>query len=176
MKKIALAGATLALVLATGSSFAENSLNAGTLGLTVAVVPATVDFGGGVNQNDSMVGGKYFVGKDLAVLAGVGFATGGPSGASTTQLRIMGGVRKYMKTDDFAPFVGGIVDYASLSTAPANYSSFTVAAQAGAEQFLSKHFSVEGSVAFGFSSVSAAGVSATYIGTSTAGVGINLYF
>jgi hypothetical protein len=177
MKKIALAGATLALVLAAGSASAANSMNSGTVGLSVSVVPATVTFGGGAGSvSDSMISGKYFVAKDMAVLGGVGFATGGPSGASTTQLRIMGGVRKYMNTNDFAPFIGGTVDYASLSTTPANYSIITVAAHAGAEYFLAKQFSVEGSVGFGFQSQSAAGTSATYIGTTTAGVGINLYF
>lgn len=178
MKKIALAGVTMALVMVAGAASAANSMSTGTMGLHVSVVPETVDFGGASTlRTDPMIGGKYFMSKDMAILGGVGFASGGPSGASVTFFKLMGGVRKYTSTGDFAPFFGGRLDYSSLSVTGGSASNMTLQAQAGAEYFLAKQFSVEGSAGVGFSSISpAVGSSYTTFGTATAGVNINLYF
>jgi hypothetical protein len=173
MKKIALAGATLALVLAAGSASAANSLSSGTLGLSVPVV-STPAAGMPVNP---LISGKYFVAKDMAILGGFGFLSGGPSGSTTTTFSVLAGVRKYMNTNDFAPFVGGVFEYSSTSGTPSS-NAMALSAEAGAEYFLSKQFSVEGKVAFGYISVDpgAPAAKTSYFGTSTAGVSINLYF
>jgi len=176
MKKIALVGATLAFVLAAGSVSAANSMTTGAMGLNVTVIPETIDFGGGNTASSPMVSGKYFYAKEMALLGGVGFASGGPSGASVTLIKLMGGVRKYMNTNDFAPFIGGRVDYASTS-GTGSASNLSLQAQAGAEYFLAKQFSIEGSAGFGFVSISpVVGSSYTKLGTASAGVSINLYF
>jgi hypothetical protein len=70
---------------------AANSLKEGTVGFNVDAV----------NNSDSFViSGKYFVLRDLAVPAGIGF------GAKGTDLGIGVGIRKYLKLNDFAPFTG----------------------------------------------------------------------
>ena len=177
MKKIALVGATLVLAMVAGTASAANSLNAGTVGLNVPFTVPQYSVGGGVTIGDPLISGKYFIGKDLAILGGFGFATGGPSGATTTVLRIMGGVKKYFGTNDFAPFVGGKLDYQSIATtgAPSNTGT-TIGVIAGAEYFLAKQFSIDGTVGFGLVSANAAGTSATVFGSSTLGLSANFYF
>lgn len=173
MKKIALAGATVALALVAGSALAANSLNEGTMGLNVPVITSTA------TTNTSIVTpiitGKFFVAKDMAVLGGFGFSSGGPSGNSTTTFALLGGVRKYMKIDDFAPFAGAFLKYESTNSNPSS-SATTVAAEAGAEYFMAKQFSVEGKVTFGYQSVEYLGTKSTYFGTSTANLSMNFYF
>ncbi|HUX89089.1 MAG TPA: hypothetical protein VMV48_00170 [Gallionellaceae bacterium] len=173
MKKIALVGTTLALALAAGSALAANSLNAGTLGLNIPVV--TSNSTTNANITTPLISGRYFVAKDVAVLGGFGFNSGGPSGNSTTTFALMGGVRKYLKVDDLAPFVGGFLGYESTSSNPSS-SAMTIAVEAGAEYFLAKQFSVEGKVNFGYQSVDNLGAKSTYFGTSTANLGVNFYF
>ena len=177
MKKIALVGATLALAMIAGSASAANAMNTGTFGLNVSVVPVTLPFtANGATVSSPLIGGKYFVSKDMAILGGLGFASGGPSGNTSTVLALMAGVRKFTSTGDFAPFIGGRLDYVSASGTGPSSSDMTVQAQAGAEYFLAKQFSVEGNAGIGFESRSVAGTSASYFGTATAGVSINLYF
>lgn len=181
MKKIALASATLALALSAGSAFAANSLVKGTFGVNVPF------------QNDQadnfMINGKYFVGNDLAVLAGLGVRVAGGD-AKGTDIGVSGGIRKYLKTDDFAPFVGGRVIY--TSTNDSNTKDLSVMAEAGAEYFLSRQFSIEGRVGFGYTSnevqtsttiivggvpfTSTSTAKTTYIGTGTLGLSANFYF
>lgn len=165
MKKIALVGATLALAMVAGSTFAANSLNTGT-------------FGFNVNTNDNfIINGKYFVAKDLAVLGGLGIRVAGGD-AKGTDLGFIAGVRKYLKTDDFAPFVGGRFTYAS--TKDSNIVDLGLVAEAGAEYFLGKQFSLEGRVGFGYTSTEtktpAFTTKDTYIGTGTASISANFYF
>lgn len=172
MKKIALVGTTLVLALAAGSAMAANSLNAGTLGLNIPVITSTP---GVTTVPSPLISGKYFVAKDLAVLGGFGFNSGGPSGNSTTTLSLLAGVRKYMKVDDFAPFVGGAFEYSSTSGTPSS-NSMSLAAEAGAEYFLAKQFSVEGKVGFGYLSLDNGVTKSSYFGTSTANLSVNFYF
>ena len=176
MKKSTLVCAIFAMVLVTGSASAENSLNSGTLGLNISIFPATISFGDTpYAYYDPLIGGKYLVSNDWALLAGFGFSSGGPSGDALTVMRLMGGLRKYLKTDDFAPFIGARFDYVTISTDPAT-SSQAVSVLAGAEYFLTRQFSVEGDVGFGYRSYSAGGASAVYIGTGTSSVSANFYF
>jgi len=171
MKRIALASAALSLVFGTSSTFAANSLNSGSMGLNVPIVNAT----SATQVNNPIISGKYFMAKDMAVLGGFGFSSGGPSGASATTFSLLGGVRKYLKTDDFAPFVGGVLGYETTSSTPSS-SSFTLAAEGGAEYFMAKQFSVEGKVTFGYQSYDYQNLKTTTFGTSTANVSFNFYF
>lgn len=173
MKKIVMAGTALALVMAAGSALAANSLNSGTFGLNVPVITANSTTNNFISN--PIISGRYFVANSMAVLAGFGFNSGGPSGASTTTFALQGGFRKYLKTDDLAPFVGGILQYESTSSNPAS-TALTVAAEGGAEYFLARQFSVEGKVAFGYQSNDNAGAKTTYFGTTTANLSVNFYF
>jgi hypothetical protein len=173
MKKTALAGATLALVLAAGSASAANSMNTGTLGLNIPVTTTASPTNPTIN--DPIITGKYFVGKELAILGGFGFVSGGPSGNSTTTFALEGGIRKYMNTNDFAPFVGGGLIYESTSTSPNSTTSLQLGAEAGAEYFLAKQFSIEGKVRFGYTSYDN-GTKSSYFGTTTSNLSVNYYF
>lgn len=166
MKKIVLAGTTLALSMIAGSALADNSLNSGTFGLNVGTQSNQI---GGVTS----VIGKYFMAKDLAVLAGLGFVNTNNGGG--TDIAFMGGIRKYIRTEDFAPFVGGRIQYSSLNGS--NTTTFGLSVEGGAEYFLAKHFSLEGTVAFGYASSSTTGFpSVRTIGTSTYALSANFYF
>jgi hypothetical protein len=169
MKKIISAGTTLALLMAAGSAFADNSLNTGTMGLNVSV------------SGGQMISGKDFIAKDTAVLAGFGFTNTSGTGGGTA-IGLMGGIRKYMKTEDFAPFVGGRLSYTTNGRTTAT-SDFVIGVEAGAEYFLAKHFSIEGSVGFGIDMNSAptfaaptTTTSTTILSTGTAGLSANFYF
>ncbi len=171
MKKIVLTSATLALIMVAGSAAAANSMYAGSFGLNVevagtglAAVPPT-----------PLISGKYFVSRDMAILGGAGFMTGGPSGSSTTTLAIAAGVRKYLKTEDYAPFIGAEFKYSTTSGTPSS-NGMSLAAEAGAEYFLSKQFSVEGKAQFGYLSVDNGTTKSSYFGTTTAGLAVNFYF
>ena len=178
MKKIALVGVALALV--AGSASAANSLVAGQLSLGVEVGAATTP----------LISGRYFIAKDLAIVGGLGFdrnsrsdTTPPPTFTSTaTTTAMLIGIRKYLKTDDFAPFVGGVFSYSSTGTSlstggSSSRSGLRLAAEAGAEYFLGKQFSVEGKVQFAYGSTDeGAGVTTSTFGTATAGLGANFYF
>lgn len=174
MKKIALVGAALTLAMAAGSAMAVNSLNAGTIGLNIPVITSAAATNGAVS--DPIITGKYFFAKDMAVLGGFGFVSGGPSGSSVTTFSLLAGVRKYMKVDDFAPFVGGGLIYETTSTTPSSSTSLQLGAEAGAEYFLAKQFSVEGKVRFGYSSIESGAAKSTYFGTTTSTLSVNYYF
>ena len=174
MKKIAIVGATLALAFAAGSASAANSMASGTLGLNVPVYSTPPAAGVPIN---SLISGKYFVGKDMAILGGFGFLSGGPSGSTTTTFSILAGMRKYMNTNDFAPFVGGVFEYSSTSGTPSS-NSMSLAVEGGAEYFLAKQFSIEGKVGFGYIAVDPGAPTAksTYFGTTTSNLSVNYYF
>lgn len=167
MKKIALVGATLALAMVAGSAMAANSLNAGTMGLNVKVT------------DNFVISGKYFVEKDMAILAGAGLRIQGGDNNKGTDIGLMAGIRKYLKSEDLAPFVGGRFEYSSTNDSTLVGMGFT--AEAGAEFFLAKQFSLEGRVGFGYSStenkpVAGATTKTNYIGTTAVGLSANFYF
>ena len=171
MKKIIVI--VLALIAAigfgTGTASAANSIRQGAFGFNVDV------------NDDFILTGKYFVTKDIAVLAGFGLGIKGGD-AKGTDIAIAGGARKYLKVDDFAPFVGGTLFYSS--TKDGDQKSFSLMGEFGAEYFLYKQFSIEGKVGFGYSSqetTTTAGpvsttVKETTIGTERAGISFNYYF
>ena len=136
MKNIALVGVTLALAMAAGSVFAANSMNTGVMGLNVNT------------EDNFLINGKYFVAKDMAILGGFGLGIQGGDNNNGTDIGLLAGVRKYMKTDDFAPFVGGRFEYSS--TKDSNVKNLNILVEAGAEYFVAKQFSVEGRVSFGY--------------------------
>lgn len=184
MKKITLAGATLVLAMAAGSAYAANSLSAGSMGLNVGFTN-TAAMGGSGTPADFMINGRYFIAKDMAVMAGVGLSindSGQAANSRSTDVGFMAGIRKYMKTDDLAPFLGGRFQYLSTRQGVNDVTDFSFGVEAGAEYFLGKQFSVEGSVGFGYASSeskSAAGGAtskATVLGTRTYNVGANFYF
>jgi len=120
----------------------------------------------------------------MAILGGFGLRIAGGD-AKGTDIGFIAGVRKYLKTDDFAPFVGGRFDY--TSTNDSNTKNMGIVAEAGAEYFLAKQFSLEGRVGFGYTSQEVKTTStafpftstttkATYIGTGTAAISANFYF
>src|SRR5476651_2160433 len=118
MKKIALVGTTLALAMAAGSASAAtaaaaNGPTAGSFGINVGFIQATA-VGNTTTPADFMINGKYFITKDMAVLAGVGLVmvdNGAAANSKSTNIGFQGGFRKYLKTDDLAPFVGGRLQY-----------------------------------------------------------------
>jgi hypothetical protein len=174
MKKIALAGTALALALAAGSAAAENSLNSGAFGLSVDTTPGT-----------GVINGRYLVSSNLAVLGGFGLSNTSGTGGGTNW-GIMAGVRNYMNTSDFAPFIGGRFTYNSFAGGNSNW---TLGAEGGAEYFLAKHFSLEGRVGLGYGSQTTAAVTnpitgavitpsvtTSVFGTTTFALGANFYF
>ena len=182
MKKIALVGATLALAMAAGNALATPA--AGTMGLNVGFSQATAIANPNTPAN-FMINGKYFIAKDTAVLAGFGLAiidSGAAANAQSTAIGFQGGFRKYMKTDDFSPFVGGRLQYLSTRQGTNDVTDLSLGVEAGAEYFLSKQFSFEGAVGFGYASADyspvAGGTSTkfTALGTTSLNVSANFYF
>lgn len=154
-----------------GTASAANSLKQGTMGFGVDV------------SDDFMITGKLFVSNDLAALAGLGIGING-NDADGTDIALLLGIRKYMKMDDFAPFVGGFLEYRDMQgggpNADIDTKTIRLAAQFGAEYFLHKQFSVEGSIAAGYASIErsngAVTNKATVLGTQRAGIAFNFYF
>lgn len=149
-----------------GSASAANSIKQGSAGINVDV------------DDSFVVSGKYFIMKDLAVLAGFGIGVKGAD-ADGTDVGIAGGARKYLKTDDFAPFVGGFLAYAT--TEDGDRKDLSLMGEFGAEYFLHKQFSIEGSVGFGYTeqkTKTAAGgtFKETNVGTERFGFSLNFYF
>jgi hypothetical protein len=172
MKKIAFAGTVLALALSAGSAFAGPT--AGSIGLNVDLA-----------NSDFLVKGKYLIKQDMAILAGVGLQmadSGAATNATSTNIGLMGGIRKYMKTDDFAPFFGGRLQYQSYRSGNFDVTDLVLMAEIGAEYFFAKQFSLEGAVGAGYASQKfepvggGASTTATAIGTATYSVSANFYF
>ncbi|MDO8990582.1 MAG: hypothetical protein Q7U91_13230 [Sideroxyarcus sp.] len=180
MKKIALAGAILVLAMAAGGASAAGNKadfgpSTGTFGFNVGIgtiADTTQDF---------MVAGKYFFAKDMAILAGAGLQfvdNGQATNNTSTSIGLMGGFRKYLVTEGLSPFVGGQLQYSSTEPGGAKLTNFALIAEAGAEYFFSKQFSVEGSVFAGYlsSDNDATGNKATVFGTAKGNLSVNFYF
>jgi len=181
--------AVLMLMALSGSASAANSLASGSKAITIGFgdsVLNSVAKPTDQNQNNSIVdiGGKLFVSKDMAVTAGIGFQMNSGD-LEGTYLAFNAGLRKYLKTDDFAPFVAGQFSYITYdakldpgAVKIADFSAFEVAALFGAEYFFGKQFSIEGSVGAGIGKAKDDVVhkDTTYIGTKNLGVKANFYF
>ncbi len=173
MKRTIIAAMVVVMILSigAGAATAANSLKQGTIGLNVNV------------NDDFLISGKYFIMKDLAVLAGLGIGIKGGD-AKGTDIGMGAGARKYLRTDDFATFVGGFLFYSS--TQDSNQKALRLMGEFGAEYFLNKEFSIEGSAGFGYTSQetktpAAPGVAATSnkettVGTQRFGLSVNFYF
>jgi hypothetical protein len=150
MKKLVVIALVFVLTAAIwpGNASAANSLKTGTIGVNVDVNNNTFGFGG-TDNNNFMITGRYFFTPDFAVLAGVGMGIKGAD-AKGVDLGITGGARYYLKTDDFAPFLGATLFYSD--TQDGDVKDFALMAEAGAEYFFHKQFSIEGKIGIGFTS------------------------
>jgi hypothetical protein len=172
---------------ASGNAFAANGLEQGSTAVSVGMgdsifahtlAPQTT----GYMNNVVDISGRYFVGKDMAIYGGVGLQlnSGDFDGA---YLSFTAGLRKYLSTNDFAPFVGGQLAYATVDgklrgVTFVDEDVVDLAALFGAEYFFSKNFSLEGAigVAMGRIDDSHNHADSTYLGTRTIGVHANFYF
>jgi len=180
MKNFILAGSAWALIVAAGSASAAPSV--GSFGINIPLTSSTTPLG---TPSSFVISGRYLISKDMAVLAGVGLQMN-DSGAATnnksTDIGFMGGIRKYSRTDDFCPFVGGKLQYLSTRQGGNDVTDFALIAEAGAEYFLGKQFSLEGSVGGGYASRESKPVGgvvstkATGFGSATFNVSANFYF
>jgi len=168
MKRLVIIVLAVAMIIGIGigSASAANGLKQGQVGMSVDV------------NNDFILSGRYFVMNDLAIIGQFGFGVKGEDGEGT-DFGIGGGVRKYLKIDDLAPFVGGTIFY--RTTEDGDVNNLAVLGEFGAEYFLHKQFSVEGSVGFGYlrdETTSAAGTKTTVttVGTQRFGLSLNFYF
>lgn len=180
MKKLVIFAVALVMVFSVGSAFAANALKSGSMGVSVGMGDSIF---GKTLPPDTVVNpvvnisGRYFASNDLAITGGFGLQTDGGD-ADGTYLSFSAGVRKYLKTSDFAPFVGGKFTFATVEDDVADFDAdlFDLEASFGAEYFFSEQFSMEGAVGIGFGQLSSDDFDDTYFGTRTIGVFANLYF
>lgn len=164
MKKFTLAGAVMVLTMSAGSVLAENSLHVGAMGLNITTT-----------RDDLFINGKYFIEKDTAILGGFGLGiAGGTAPNKGTDIGFLVGMRKYLKTSDFAPFIGGRFQY--TTTQDSTVTDLVIAAEAGAEYFVVKQFSIEGRVDFGYRSTDFPTRKNTNFGSGAAALSANFYF
>ncbi len=181
----------MTLLVFAGSASAANSLKGGTFGINVGVGdsfftnnPVPVLATGDTVFHVITVTGKYFTDNSTAVLLGFGFQNDSIDDnnvdADANYFGIVLGIRKYTKVDDFAPFFEGKLTYATLDQDPNRIDAtlLDLSAGFGAEYFLGKQFSLEGSVGFHFGKYDddANRYKDTYFGTRTLGLSANLYF
>lgn len=182
MKRIIFIMLAIAMVVTVGigSASAANSLEQGKMSVSVGMGDSVF----GTTMNDVIdLSGRYLITKDLAIVAGFGLRSDGGD-ADASYLSFMGGVRKYFKNDDFAPFFGGqlkVVMEEDDNSDPNETTIFDLSAVVGAEYFLGKQFSLEGSIGLGFGQltddyVNGTSVKDTYFGTRTTGIRANFYF
>lgn len=180
MKKVVFAALVVAMGMGfgTGSAFAAGNSIANGKSLSVGL------------SDNPLVGGKLGIANDLAVLGGIGLTTTSGGGSSTTNLLLEGGIRKYLKVDDFAPFADAGVGINSNSGNGSSNTDWFLFARVGAECFLTKQFSIEGSAGLNLGStqqtttstnpITGASVQSTStvtsFGTQTFGLSANYYF
>ncbi|MBF8251509.1 MAG: hypothetical protein HW382_1137 [Deltaproteobacteria bacterium] len=174
MKKVVFAALVVAMGMGIGSgnAFAEgNKLGYGSKSLGITV------------HDEIMIKYKLGLDKDLALLLGFGLRNSNentPAGSKGTELQLEAGIRKYLKIADLAPFAEGGLQVISNSGGTTDRTGFQIFAGAGAEYFLNKQFSIEGSAGVGLSldSYKTAGTttSSTTLSTQRLGMGLNFYF
>lgn len=190
MKKLTIvAVAVLMVALLSGSAFAANSLASGSKGISIGMGDSV--FGhpnfplGDANatQNPLVdISGRFFVAKDVSLNLGVGLQLNS-SDAEGTYLSLSAGLRKYLSTNDFAPFIGGQLMYAAWDGKAngvkfVDASVFDLSGMFGAEYFFAKNFSVEGAIGVGLGQATddLANQDTTYFGTRSFGVHATFYF
>jgi len=171
-------------VLVSGSAFAANSLNNGAAAISVGMGdsvfshPAIPGVDAVVNHVVD-ISGRLFIAKDMALYGGFGLQSDGGD-ADGTYLSITAGLRKYLKTTDFAPFVSGQFSYITVKADPniVDLSVFDLAGLFGAEYFVGPQFSLEGAIGVGIGQYKddLRNMKDTYFGTRTVGVRANFYF
>jgi hypothetical protein len=165
--------AFISVIICVTNSFAasaDTSLQEGTLGFNA-------DFS---SSSDVLtLSARYFLADDLAVQAGFGFQVSSGD-VDADFFSIVAGARKYFRTDEFAPFMEGSVAYINekMQSLGIDTTTFELSGNFGAEFFLQKQFSIEGSVGARFGAVEDDRISQdyTYFGTRTVGVSANFYF
>jgi hypothetical protein len=162
-------------LLTAAAAMADNSLQTGAKALSF-----------GVSNSDILISGRYLLQSDLAVLAGVGFSHSS-NNDSTSDYGLTAGIRKYLKTADLAPFVGGVISYrrndiivptGGGGTDVESEKTFSIDGVGGLEYFVAKQVSVEAQVGIGLSSihnVDGTGEDQTNIGTFSSAVTVNFY-
>lgn len=172
MKKVVLSVVASVMVMGSTAFAGGNSLGEGSKSLGFETA-----------NSRTMVIGKYGISQDMAVVGGFGFSStssNAPGASGVTELGLAVGARKYLKVDDFAPFVGGSLAYTSNPNGVKDSSSLGIQVDFGAEYFLAKQFSLEGSVGIAYGSattkVGTTDVTNTSFGTTRSAIGANLYF
>ncbi len=164
----------LAAGKASAAASGMSSLTPGAFGFNVGFGDSSLGANGVIT-----VSGKYLALSDLAITGGVGLqASSGDLDARFFSTSV--GVRKYFRTDDFAPFVEGKFSYVSerIDLKGVDTNTIDLSANFGAEYFLHRQFSVEGSVGLGLGRVDdkTTDTDYSYVGTHTVGVSANFYF
>ena len=191
MKKIAIVAVVMVMMAGlVGSAFAANSLAQGSKALSIGFGDSVLNHVASPTDQDQNnpivdISGRFFASKDLAITAGLGFQMNSGD-LEGTYLSFNVGMRKYLSTNDFAPFIGGQLSYITYDAElpPANggqyvdFSAWEVAGLVGAEYFFGKQFSIEGSIglAIGTAEDNQSNLDTTYIGTKNLGVRANFYF
>jgi len=185
MKRIAFIAVVVLMAAAlAGNAFAANSIAQGSKGISVGMGDSVFSHKA-IPNVDAMINdvvdinGRYFVAKDMAIYGGFGLQTDGGD-ADGMYLSLTVGARKYLKVDDFAPFVGGQLSYITVKSDPdiVDLSIIDLSAMFGAEFFVGKQFSLEGAIGVGLGQASddLTNSDDTYFGTRTIGVRANFYF
>lgn len=187
MKRLVIIALTLAMVagIGIGTASAANSLEQGNISVGVGMGDSFFNHSNEFFVEDVLnLSARYLVTKDLAIVGAFGLQIGGGD-FDSTYFSFTGGVRKYLSTNDFAPFVGGQLTYAAyeeennLGVTVEDISMIDLSAVFGAEYFLGPQFSLEGSVGVGFSQFNddiTVNSDRTVFGTRTVGVKANFYF
>ena len=185
MKKIAIVAVAMVMVASlAGGAFAANSLAQGSKGISVGMGDSVFSHKAIPNVdaivNDVVdINARFFAAKDMAIYGGFGLQSDGGD-ADGMYLSLTVGARKYLKVDDFAPFVGGQISYITVKSDPdiVDLSIIDLSAMFGAEFFIGKQFSLEGAVGVGLGQASddLTNKDDTYFGTRTIGVRANFYF
>ncbi len=183
----AVAGVLLMMGIAGSAFAATNSLQQGSMGLSIGFGDSALN--NVANPTDTNprnpivdISGRYFIARDLAFTGGIGLQmNSGDLGG--TYLSFNAGIRKYLRTEDFAPFIGGQFSFISYDadingTTIADYTAFEFDGMFGAEYFLGRSFSIEGTIgiALGHGKNNHTNEDTTYFGTRNMGVMANFYF
>jgi hypothetical protein len=175
MRRLVTVALSIVIVIGigVGSALAQNSLMADKIGISVGLGNSVF---GDTNNSVIDITGKYMIAADMALLGGFGFETHGGD-ADGSYLGLTLGVRKYLNTDDFSLFIDGKLSYVNQDV-DGDTDTIDISAGFGAEYFLHKQFSVEGSVGIGFGleDNNDTDEDDTYFGTRTIGVRANFYF
>ena len=175
MRKLIVVALSVVIIMGIGigNTSAQTSTMDRQIGISVGLGNSVF---GDTDNSIIDITGRYRIAYDISLLAGFGFEThSGDADGSYFSISI--GARKYLSTNDFAPFIDGKLSYVTQDV-DGDTDIIDLTVGFGAEYFLHKQFSVEGSIGIGF------GVEDDndthdddiYFGTRTIGVRANFYF